>query len=298
MQMDVQEMAACMLEQHTASVCVICNKQDDEKLIKMRSDGIRTLIRFSLMRGDTVLSQHLSGDPLMIYVHKSCQLKYAKEGCIPEIPSEKNTGSSKRLRSVSEKIDYKTYCFLCCQPAYERYREVQTSVLNQTMLRICEERNDEWGFEISGRLKMCGDLRAADEMMAYFDIVCEWVENGNCELFTVREFHEQMVQLAGDPSKVYCIRYIQNLLVKRYGEHIFFASVCGRTDVMCFRNMASRILNDQWYADRDKDVNVESERIVSAAAQLIKASIRDAIYDNEQYPRIGCHHYCACFSKA
>src|SRR6218665_711124 len=57
----------------------------------------------------------------------------------------------------------------------------------------------------------------------------------------------------------------------RYGEEIFFASICGRTDVVCFTNMASHILNDQWYADRDRGINIESERIGSAPAQLIKA---------------------------
>lgn len=37
---------------------------------------------------------------------------------------------------------------------------------------------------------------------------------------------------------------LQDLLVKRYGKHIFFAGICGRTDV-CFRKSASHILNDQ-----------------------------------------------------
>src|SRR6218665_3595147 len=145
------------------------------------------------------------------------------------------------------------------------------------MLKMCELRNDEWGFEVLGHLKTFGDLHAAEaryhvrcylyfstflhkpspsvspiyavgrtvssEMLSYFDTVCEWAENGDCELFTVRELHEEMVELAGDPSKVYCIRYVKDLLVKRYGEQIFFASICGRTDVVCFRNMASHILN-------------------------------------------------------
>jgi hypothetical protein len=221
----------------------------------------------------------------------------------------------------NDKIDYKGCCFLCCQPADECCREVQTTAINQTMLKICEQHSDEWGYEVLGRLTTCGDLSAADawyhvkcylyfttfrnkpssvspenaarpsagrhvnsEMMAYFDIVCEWVENGDCELFTVRELHEKMLEIAGDRSKVYCIGYLKALLEKRYGKHILFASVCGRTDVICFKNMASHILNDQWYANRDNDLNVESERIVSAAAQLIKASKRDANYTTDHYP--------------
>ena len=88
------------------------------------------------------------------------------------------------------------------------------------MLKICEQRSNEWGFEIICCLKTCGGLHAAEaryhvrgylyfttlvhspfvspanvvsrpassEMMAYFAIVCEWAENG--ELFTVMELHE------------------------------------------------------------------------------------------------------------
>jgi hypothetical protein len=37
--------------------------------------------------------------------------------------------------------------------------------------------------------------------------------------------------------------------------------------------MASQIINEQWYADRDTDVDKESERI--AAAKVIRAIIQD-----------------------
>jgi len=161
--MDAQETVTSKLQQICAPVCVVCARQDSEQhLIKMRSDGIKTLTRVSLMRGDTALSQRLCGNPLIVFVHKACQLRYTRDGGITNIPSKSSFGLSKRLRSEGEKFDYRACCFLCCQPADERYREVHTTVINHTMLKMCELRNDEWGFEVLGRLKTCGDLHAAE----------------------------------------------------------------------------------------------------------------------------------------
>ena len=44
------------------------------------------------------------------------------------------------------------------------------------------------------------------------------------------------------------------------------------------------MINDKWYADRQADVTKESQRIVEAAAKLIKASIRECVFSTEEYP--------------
>ena len=299
------------------TACVICRKGEDEsaeRVIKLRSDGRITLTRFSNVHCDVELSQYLSNDPPVVGVHKSCQLRFTK-ACDPKKQDLDQT-PVKFLRSEVNKFDYKLCCFLCCQPVTERYREVQTSVIHGTMLQTCDKRKDAWAFDVLGRLQTCGDLRAADAryhiqchlnfttgrgvpsapnlksagrpvvgaMMDIFNDVCQWMEDGDCELFTVGQLHDKMVELSNDRDNVYTVGYLKSLLLKRYGEHIWFASVPGRKDVICFRNMASRIVNDQWYCDRDKDLGKESERIVTAAAKLIKASIQDLKYNTEQYP--------------
>lgn len=201
------------------------------------------------------------------------------------------------------------------------YREVQSKTkIHNTILQICEDRKDIWGLEVVSRLHTCGDLRAADaryhvkcylyfssgrqkplpgmpstdfnargrptdrEMLGVFETVCEWMESGDCELFTIAQLHEKMVELAYDPEKVYGQKYIKKLLQKRYGDCIWFASICGKRDVICFRDMASRIVNDLWYVEREKDLDKESERIVAAAAKLIKTQIKDLDNNMEHYP--------------
>jgi len=57
--------------------------------------------------------------------------------------------------------------------------------------------------------------------------------------------------------------------------------------VVCFKDMASSVLNQKWYTDRCTDVDSESERIVIAAAKLIHAQIREADHSYESYPMTG-----------
>jgi len=65
---------------------------------------------------------------------------------------------------------------------------------------------------------------------------------------------------------------------------MWFASVCGRKDVICFKQIASRIVSDKWYKERNQDVGKDNVRIVQEAAKLLKADIRETVYDNETYP--------------
>lgn len=176
----------------------------------------------------------------------------------------------------------------------DSYREVHSKdKIHSTIMQICEFRKDVWGLEVVSRLHTCVDLRAADaryhvrcylhfstgrqkpslstsglgvgvrhkggrpadsEMLALFDAVCDWMESGDCELFTIGQLHEKMVEMAFNPQNVYDPGYIKKLLQKRYGDHIWFASVCGKKDVICFRDMASRIVNDLWYVEREDDL--------------------------------------------
>ena len=126
--------------------------------------------------------------------------------------------------------------------------------------------------------------RVDADLVAVFDEVCNWLEDYDDDLHTVVELQEQMRQRVSDPETVYSVKHLKRLLEQRYGNALVFASVSGRKDVICFKDMVSRILSDKWYADRQKDAGKESERIIEAAAKLLRASIMEVDYDNETYP--------------
>ena len=184
------------------------------------------------------------------------------------------------------------------------------------MLKICNDRQDEWAFEVRGRILTWGDLHAADAVYHHkcyrnfsrqqlsgegscnrragrpiaqsvsdaFESVCELLERSDCELYSISDLVDKMACVCNEPDKVYTTTHMKRKLQARFGEDIFFADMDGRHNVVCFKNVAKRLINDKWYADRDCDLGRESERIVETAAKLIKANIRETLFDTDVYP--------------
>ena len=64
---------------------------------------------------------------------------------------------------------------------------------------------------------------------------------------------------------------------------MFITYVSGPKNVICFHNVASKIINDQWYNEREQDETLESERILNLVAKILHKSI-DMKYNTENYP--------------
>ena len=71
-----------------------------------------------------------------------------------------------------------------------------------------------------------------------------------------------------DGSDVYTNKRLKQKLQEHYQEHIFFANVEGRENVICFRNMAKFIINEKWQSSR-KSKEDEAECIITTAAKTI-----------------------------
>ena len=52
---------------------------------------------------------------------------------------------------------------------------------------------------------------------------------------------------------VYGIKWLKQKLKDRYSDSIYFAEINGRSDVVCFRDMAKYILSEAWYNSRKED---------------------------------------------
>ena len=55
-------------------------------------------------------------------------------------------------------------------------------------------------------------------------------------------------------------------------------------EAVCFRNMASYIVNEKWYSERSNDSITEITRIMTATAKLVREEIREKNYSKEKYP--------------
>ena len=92
-----------------------------------------------------------------------------------------------------------------------------------------------------------------------------------------------MEEFSDESGAVYSIKRLKQKLQEHY-EFIFFAEIEGQGNVVCFRNMANFIINAKWYSDKKDDIQAEAERIVIAAAKIIRAEIREREYDSKSYP--------------
>ena len=206
-------------------------------------------------------------------------------------------------------LDWKTNCFLCTKPAYKKYstvNRVETIPFIKTLTELCESRDDKWAEEVSVRLAGCSDLVAEEaiyhtscmnrfrlwvpsenqrgrpvdqSMMENFKRICIWLEEeGDSELYTIQEILEKMKELAGD-TPCYSIKHLRRKLTEYYKEHIFFAKLPGKSDLVCFRDMASFLLNKLRKMEKQT-----SNDIIVTAAKIIKSDLRVLTTDKSHYP--------------
>ena len=183
---------------------------------------------------------------------------------------------------------------------------------------------DNWAMEVQGRLESCIDLPAEEAVyhlpchvrfcscqstaghvgvgrpvksiaQQAFERLCEHLETycDNEEMYTLEGLRTVMTEWGYRDEDIYGTRSIKNKLKERYGEHMFFAEVRGRKNVLCFKDFASHILSDKWYGEKDADENERAVKVVRQAARLIAAQLRNMECSMTHYPDINdlsCMH--------
>ncbi|KAK6175982.1 hypothetical protein SNE40_014354 [Patella caerulea] len=305
------------------SCCVMCEEGfTHEKATKLYKKGRGTLFRLAELRGDLTLQQRLLTEG-NLYVHESCRRPYIDERTSTCSTDDSGEPRPKKLRSEVPQFEWKVHCFLCGEPAIsearhpdrDRIKLVETMEIRTTSLKASERVSSSLTDEIRARLLDCHDLvavearyhsrcyqklllanqsvnsdkagRPVDEnKQDSFLLLCSWLESeGDAEIFSIKELHRQMGELACEGSEIYSEKALRMKLKSHYGEHIYFAYIGGsREEVVCFRNMASFIISDSWYQERKANQLEDSERIMVAAAKLIREEIRQREYTKREYP--------------
>ena len=127
------------------------------------------------------------------------------------------------------------------------------SSLSQIHARFCSSKDL---ISPSEKRKSLGRPQKHSTLSA-FNNLCDWLEV-EVELHTLGEMHKRMTEMTENENKdVYSVKRLKQKLQDCYRDHLFFVEVNGRKNVVCFRDMASPIINNKWYeAKRD---NIEDK---------------------------------------
>ena len=300
-------------------ICHVEFTSNPDEDVSEVSRGLQRLLEYSEKYKDVQLNQYLLGKPQVVKVHNSCRRNYISKRRYEQKCSkndcDESAADSKCLRSTKDSFDWKIHCFFCSQPCVVddfhapnlELRHVETLEIRESTLEQCKVRDDAWALEVRSRLMTCCDLvaeeaiyhknchrnfyrtnvhpscgRPVDSMKGEtFDKVCEWLEVNDCEFLTLQDVVNKAQTLVPNNDEVYSEKWIKQKLIQRYGDHIQFNEVRGRHNVICWKEMASYVVNEKW---RENEGN-RSEHIVVTAAKLLRATICEASYDTDSYPQ-------------
>ena len=186
-------------------------------------------------------------------------------------------------------------------------------VMNQCSLKLLKGEN-EWALTVKNRLLNCSDFVQAearyhhnchgkfysnendlnpksvgrkvnDSSLEIFNELCDYIEMES-ECYSLKELREKMLEIAGpgNEDKVYSMTWLKKQLQTKYEDQLYFSEINGKSNVVCFRNMGNRIINDKWYQEKKNNIDDEAARVVKTAAKLIKAELRETIYNTDIYP--------------
>ena len=117
-------------------------------------------------------------------------------------------------------------------------------------------------------------------MMENFLKVCQWLDEGDGELYTVADVYNKVVELS-EGTECYHRKYLKTKLIETYKEHIYIFESDGRNDIIRFKNMSSLIMEEFM-----KKKNQTSIDMIMAAAKIIKSDIREMPMDRNVYPSL------------
>jgi hypothetical protein len=297
---------------------------DTGEKVTVGAKGCKTLYDFCIVRNASGLKSYLDGKPSVVFVHASCRKAFTNPSRKSEqfdTPSSQENlceQPKKKLRSMSSAFNWHVDCLFCSKfvAGGEKSHSAMTLQIKETVEKKCLERDDDWARQVLGRVCACADFPSyeavyhgqcqinfytgrqvpgtsssgagrpvQDSMRDVFEVVCRRLqEDAGEEIHSVSELRDWMVELSDGDELVYSVKWIKKLLISKFGDNVFFSHVQGKNDVICFKDVAVCIINDKWYQERKVDVGDESQRIVVAAARLLKDSIRRQHFDTDVYP--------------
>ena len=156
----------------------------NQNLEKLGKKGLSSLTEVSIKKNDGLCNRIDSIEN--IYVHEKCYKNYTHPTSIQKAKYNNDSSSKDKQRKLSTRIekvfDYKTHCLICAgqvdfpdmykNPKAKRQSSVSSVVtvgskrkevvIQNTLLAMCEKRQDKIAVDVKARIQFAGDIRAVE----------------------------------------------------------------------------------------------------------------------------------------
>ena len=292
-------------------VCALC-KSDEGQMNVVSEKGLKTMLRASQEKEKHDIYDELTrlrNSEGTVLVHHDCRRKLidTRKKAIPE---------AKKLRSSTDvAFSWKNCCFLCGKLTNMRHKkrdlihQVRTLPIYSNTVQCAKERKDDWGQAVLAQLETCNDLVAAEAvyhsscmadfklnkvensgvrgrprncgMTDSFEKICDWLENSaDSEVYAIQDLYDKMLE--GNDGITYTLKSFREKLKAKYKGHVYFVKGIGcKGELVCFKEMTDYILRE--LKEQGSDTK---EKVVRAAAKIIKEEIRKMNFDKAFYPSV------------
>lgn len=272
--------------QGTLENCFICEETlSTGIIITVRERGLNTFRQSSIKRNDGKTELFLK-NPDSVNVHDK---QYNNQKHIQAFLQRKHTaipGTS--LRSAAPVFQFKGTCFLCgieiTSDFLEKQKktrvsdrelvyEVRKLAMKENLIKLAEDRKDEWGKTVLNRLQHISDLVAADakyhnSCMKKFRILpagtdkkgrppATNIEEAMNNIYTYLEENSEECQFPLDKllneikgDYLPHLKTVKAKLLEKYGEDVLIVVTAKKPPVVCFRNTGYRVLTESWYKEK------------------------------------------------
>jgi hypothetical protein len=104
------------------------------------------------------------------------------------------------------------------------------------------------------------------------DIIFDLIENSEECQFSISDLIDQLNGYKPD------VRTVKSRLIKKYGNNVIISENSNKQPILCLRSFGDKLLNENWYINRNSDAQEERLRIISAAAEIIMEDLWSQVH--------------------
>ena len=187
---------------------------------------------------------------------------------------------------------------------------VQTLETKKQMMTLAQNRGDDWGIEVLGRLQGINDLVAEEatyhkscrtnfsdfrqnpdtgpgrpsntEKLNAYKHFLSWFQQSDIEdsVHTIDSLHDIMVNQFSEGGEVFGRKHFKSMLLADYGDTIYITGQARRVDVVCLRDRMNEILREHHSQEDNED---EEMKIIKTAGKLILNKCKTMKLDKNKY---------------